>query len=42
MDQVKFVEDSLYQILREMLSLSRPYRFNFLKAIFHKFHVICS
>ena len=34
MDQVKFVEDILYKIWRDMvrLSLSRPYHFKFLKG----------
>ena len=36
-DQVKFVEDSIWKIWRDMIFLSRPYPFKFLKAAFHKF-----
>ena len=32
MDQVKFVEDSLYKIWSDMVCLSIPYHFKFLKG----------
>ena len=32
MDQVKFVEDSLYKIRKDMVCLGRPYPFNFFKG----------
>ena len=32
MDQVKFVEDSLYKIWRDTVFLSRPYPFKFFKG----------
>ena len=42
MDQLKFVEDSLLNIWSDMVCLDRPYHFNFLKAVFHKFYLVPS
>ena len=35
MDQVKFVEDSLWKIWSDMVCLGRSYHFRFLEAVFH-------
>ena len=37
MDQVKFVEDSLFKIWSDMVCLSRPYHFKFFKDSFTSF-----
>ena len=43
MDQVKFMEDRLYKIWRDMVYLSRPCISSiFLKAVFHKFDLVHS
>ena len=42
MDQVKFVKDSLEKLWSDMVCLSRPYNFKFLKVVFHKFHLVHS
>ena len=39
MDQVKFVEDSLYKSWSDMVCLSKSYLFIFLKAVFHKIYL---
>ena len=36
MDQVKFVEDNLWKIWRDMVRLSRPYPFKFFKGCFQQ------
>ena len=42
MDQVKFVEDSLKKIRRDLVCLGRPYHFNLFKGVFHKFYLVHS
>ena len=43
-DQLKFMEDSLQKIWSDMVCLSRPDHITskFLKAVFHKFHLVHS
>ena len=42
MEQVKFAEDSLWKVWRDMDCLSSPYPFKFLKAVWHKFYLVHS
>ena len=42
MDQVKFVKYSLWKIWRNLVYLSKPYHFKFLKALFHRFYLVHS
>ena len=42
MGQVKFVKDSLSKIWSDMVCLADNITLNFLRAVFHKFHLVHS